>query len=85
MLGGFLLGAITGALVTLKYRDALRDYVKDNSGPAREKVDGLLWTVQQRSETLLDQAKDRVSTGIESTREKIRARPPEATAARLTD
>ena len=85
MLGGFLVGVITGALLTMKYRDSLREYVKDNTGPAREKVDGLLRTVQQKSETLLDQAKDRVSTGLESTRDKIRAREPEATGGKLTD
>ena len=73
MLGGFLVGAIAGGLVVWKYRDSLAEYVKGNAGPVREKVDGLLRTVQQRSETLLDQAKEQLSSRLESTREKVRA------------
>ena len=45
---GVLVGAIAGGWVVWKYRDSLRDYVKGNAGPARDKVDGLLRTVQQR-------------------------------------
>jgi len=85
MLGGFLVGAIAGGLVVWKYRDSLREYVKDNAGPAREKVDGLLRTVQQRSETLLDQAKEQLSSRLESTREKVRAGAPEAGRGRPTE
>jgi hypothetical protein len=59
MLGRLLVAAITG-LVVWRYRDSLREYVKGNEGPAREKVDGLLRAVQQRSGTLLDQAKEQV-------------------------
>jgi gas vesicle protein len=73
MLGGFLVGAITGGLVVWKYRDSLSEYVKGNAGPAREKVDGLLRTVQQTSETLLDQAKEQISSRLESAREKVHA------------
>jgi hypothetical protein len=72
MIGRFLLAAIAG-LVVWKYRDSLREYVKSNEGPAREKVDGLLQTVQLRSETLLDQAKEQLSSRLGSVREKVRA------------
>jgi hypothetical protein len=72
MLGRFLVAAITG-LVVWKYRDSLREYVKGNEGPARERVDGLLRTMQQRSETLLDQAKEQLSSRLGSAREKVRA------------
>jgi hypothetical protein len=65
MLGQFLMVAITG-LVVWKYRNSLSEYVKGNAGPAREKVDGLLRTVQQTSETLLDQAKEQISSRRES-------------------
>jgi gas vesicle protein len=78
MLAGFLVGAIAGGLVVWKYRDSLGGYVKGNAGAAREKVDGLLRTVQQKSETLLDQAKEQLSSRLESTREKVRAGAPEA-------
>jgi hypothetical protein len=71
MLGQFLVVAITGLVVW--YRDSLSEYVKGNAGPAREKVDGLLRTVQQTSETLLDQAKEQISSRLESAREKVRA------------
>jgi 2',3'-cyclic-nucleotide 2'-phosphodiesterase (5'-nucleotidase family) len=72
MLGRLLVAAITGVVVW-KYRDSLREYVKGNAGPAREKVDGLLRTVQEKSETLLDQAKGQLSSRLESAREKVRA------------
>ena len=85
MLAGFLVGAIAGGLVVWKYRDALREYVKGNAGPAREKVDGLLRTVQQKSETLLDQAKEQLSARLESTREKVRAGAPEEGRGRPTE
>ena len=85
MLGGFLVGAITGGLVVWKYREVLRAYVKGNAGPARDKVDRLLQTVQQTSETLLDQAKEQLSTSLESTREKVRAGAPEADRGRRTE
>ena len=85
MLGGILVGAIAGGWVVWKYRDSLRDYVKGNAGPAREKVDGLLRTVQQTSETLLDQAKKGVSSRIESTRERVREGVSEAGRGRPTE
>ena len=46
MLGGLLVVTLAG-LAAWKYRDSLREYVKGNTGPAREKVDGLLLTAQQ--------------------------------------
>jgi uncharacterized membrane protein len=85
MLTGFLVGAIAGGVVVWKYRDSLRDYVKDNAGPTRERVDGLLRTVQQRSETLLDQAKEQLSSRLERTREKVRAGASEAGRGRPTE
>ena len=69
---GLLVGAIAGGLVVWKYRDFLRDYVQGNAAPARERVDGLLRTVQETSETLLDQAKAQVASGLESARGKVR-------------
>ena len=85
MLGAMLLGAIGGGFLVWKYRDSFREYVKGNAGPAREKVDGLLRVVQQTSETLLDQAKKQVSSGLESTREKVRAGAAEGGRGRPTE
>ncbi len=76
MLGRILVGAIAAGMVW-KYRDSLRDYV-EGAGPAREKIDGLLRTVQQKAEVLLDQVKEQLSSRIESTREKVRAGASEA-------
>jgi hypothetical protein len=76
MLGRFLV-AIAGGMVVWKYRDSLREYVKGNSGPARERMDGLLRTVQEKSEILLDHAKEQLSSRLESAREKVRAGTPE--------
>lgn len=72
MLGGFVLGVIAGGLAVWKYRDSIREYVKGNAAPAREKADELLRTVQERSERLLDLAKEQVASTLESTREKVR-------------
>ena len=77
MLGRLLVAAITG-LVVWKYRDSLREYAKGNSEPAREKVDGLLRTVQSTSEDLLDQAKAQLSSRLASAREKVRVSGSEA-------
>jgi gas vesicle protein len=85
MLGGFLIGVITGGLLVWKYRDSLSEYVRGNAGPTREKVDGLLRTVQQKSETLFDQAKEQLSSRLENTREKVRAGAPEAGRERPTE
>src|SRR5678815_2068022 len=57
MLGRLLVAAIAGVVVW-KYRDSIREYAQGNAGPAREKLDGILGTMKDRSETLLDQAKD---------------------------
>jgi hypothetical protein len=72
MLGRFLV-AIAGGMVVWKYRDSLREYVKGNSGPARERMDGLLRTVQEKSEILLDHAKEQLSSRLVNAREKVRA------------
>jgi uncharacterized protein YgfB (UPF0149 family) len=76
MLGGFILGVVAGGLAVWRWRDSIRDYVKDNAGPARTKADSLLETVQQRSERLLDRAKEQIASGLERTREKVRATGP---------
>jgi F0F1-type ATP synthase membrane subunit b/b' len=81
---GFLVVGVTGLFVW-KYRDALSEYVKGNAGPAREKVDGLLRTAQQTSETLLDQAKEQISSRLESARAKVRAGASEAGRGRPTE
>ncbi len=72
MLGRVLI-ALAGGLVVWKYRDSLRGYLDDNAGPARAKLDELLQTVQEKSEVLLDQAKEQLSSRIGSARERVRA------------
>jgi hypothetical protein len=71
MLGRILVAI--GGIVVWKYRDALREYMKGNSAPARDTMDGLLRTVQEKSEVLLDQAKAQVSSRLEAARERVRA------------
>jgi hypothetical protein len=84
MLGGLLVTAFTG-LVLWKYRDSLLEYVKGNAEPVRETVDGLLRTVQQTSETLLDQAKEQVSSRLGTARERLRAGASNADRGRPTE
>jgi hypothetical protein len=62
MLGRLLVATITG-MVVWKYRDSLSEYVKGNAGPAREKIDGLLMTAQQRSETCLTERRSKSLRG----------------------
>lgn len=70
---GLLVGAIVGGVVVWKYRDFIGEYMKGNAAPAREKMDGILETVQRKSETLLDRTKAQVSSRLENAREKVRA------------
>ena len=89
MLGRLLVATVTG-LVAWKYRDALTEYMKGNAGPGRERVDALLLTVQERSETLLDRAKEQISSRLESARgrlnvEKLNARKLSTGASWETD
>ena len=72
MFGRLLVATITG-LVAWKYRDSLTEYMKGNAGPVREKVDGQLLAAQERSETLLDRAKEQISSRLESARGKLNA------------
>ena len=71
MLGGLLVVTVAG-LVAWKYRDALSEYVKDNTGPARERVDGRLRTAQQKSETARP-SEGAISSRLEGAREKLNA------------
>lgn len=73
---GVLVLAVAG-VVAWKYRDSLGEYLKGNAEPAREKVDELLRTAQAKSETFMDTAKDRISSGFGSAREKIHRPAPE--------
>lgn len=70
---GRVLVAIAGGMVVWKYRDTIREYVNGNSVPTRDTIDGLLRTMQEKSEVLLDQAKAQVSSRLESARERVRA------------
>ena len=72
MLGRLLVAAITG-MVVWKYRDPIREYARGNAAPARETVDGLLRTVQEKSETLLDKAKGQISSRLDTARERVRS------------
>ena len=65
MLGRIFI-ALAGGLVVWKYRDSLREYLGGNAGPARARLDDLLQTVQEKSEVLLDQAKEQLSSRIGS-------------------
>ncbi len=82
---GILIGAIAGGLLVWKYRDSLNDYLKGGAGPTRDKVDKLLRTVQQTSETFLDKAKAQVTSGLERTRDKVRAGAAEIDRGRPTE
>jgi hypothetical protein len=71
MLGRVLLAAAAGMLIW-KYRDPLRQYAKGNEGPARQKLDEVLRTVQERSEALLDRTKEQISTRLDTARDRVR-------------
>jgi hypothetical protein len=69
MLGLVVLAA--AGIVAWKYRDSLSQYVKGNAGPAKEKLDRLLSAAQQKSDTLLEQAKGTIASRLEGGREKL--------------
>ncbi len=71
MFGRLLLAAAAGVLIW-KYRDPLRQYAKGNEGPARQKLDEILQSVQERSETLLNKTKEQISTRLDTARDKVR-------------
>lgn len=79
MTKGFGLGIVVGAIAVWFWRDSIRDYLENNMEPAKGKVDRMLRTVQERSEGLLDGAKEQLSSRLETAREKLR--PAAATPA----
>jgi len=72
MVKGFILGAMVGGIAMWMWHDSLQEYAEHNFAPVRSKAGDVLWTVQQKSEGLLDSAKERVSTRLESARNRIR-------------
>lgn len=72
MVKGFILGATVGGIVMWMWHDSLREYAEKNFEPVRSTAGDVLWTVQQKSEGLLDGAKERVSATLESARNRIR-------------
>jgi hypothetical protein len=72
MVKGFILGAMVGGIVMWMWHDSLQKYADNSFEPVRSKAGDVLWTVQQKSEGLLDGAKERVSATLESARNRIR-------------
>ena len=72
MTKGFALGVVVGGIAMWVWRDSIREYVQDSVGPARSKADRALRTVQQKSEVLLDSAKEQIASTLETARDRIR-------------
>jgi hypothetical protein len=72
MMKGFVLGVVVGGIAMWVWRDSIREFVQNSAGPARSKVDLALRTVQQKSEGLLDSAKEQIASTVETARNRIR-------------
>lgn len=70
----FIMGAIVGGIVVWLWRDELREYVDQRTRDVRSRAADRLRLVQEKTESALDTAKQRISSGLESGREAIR--PP---------
>ena len=69
---GFALGVVVGGIAMRVWRDSIREYVQNSTGLARSKADPVLRTVQQKSEGLLDSAKEQIASTLETARDRIR-------------
>jgi hypothetical protein len=76
MMKGFVLGVVVGGIAMWVWRDSIREYVKNSAGPARSKADRVLRTVQQKSEGMLDRAKEQITSTLETARDRIRPIEP---------
>jgi hypothetical protein len=76
MMKGFALGVVVGGTAMWVWRDSTREYVLNSAGPARSKADRILRSVQQKSEGLLDSAKEQIASTPETARDRIRAVEP---------
>lgn len=72
MMKGFVLGVVVGGIAMWVWRDSIREFVQKSAGPARSKADLALRTVQQKSEGLLDSAKEQIASTVETARNRIR-------------
>jgi F0F1-type ATP synthase membrane subunit b/b' len=72
MMKGFALGVVVGGIAMWVWRDSIREYVQNSAAPARSKADRVLRTVQQKSEGLLDSAKEQIASTLETARDRIR-------------
>ena len=72
MVKGFILGLAVGVVAAIVWHDSIQEYVKDSLGPARAKADNALRTMQEKSEGLLDGAKEQISSTLETARDRIR-------------
>jgi len=71
----FFLGAIVGGILAWIWRDDIQHYADRNARTVRSKVADTLQTVQHAAEEVLDRAKHKVSTNLESSRNVIRPSP----------
>lgn len=79
----FILGLVVGVGAALVWHDSIRGYLRDNMDPARNRADEVLRTVQQKSEGLLDGAKEHISSTLETARGRIRPVRPESASTQV--
>jgi hypothetical protein len=72
MMKGFALRVVVGGIAMWVWRDSTREFAQKNADPARSKADRALRTVQQKSEVLLDSAKEQIASTLETARDRIR-------------
>jgi len=70
----FIMGTIVGGLVVWVWRDEALQYMDRRTRDVRNKAADRLRLVQERTESALDTAKHRISSGLQSGQDAIR--PP---------
>ncbi|HET8576804.1 MAG TPA: hypothetical protein VFO18_06890 [Methylomirabilota bacterium] len=68
----FILGVIAGSVAVWIWRDEMRDYAERRTRFLRSRAADQLRTAQQMTESALDTAKERISSGLEKGQEVIR-------------
>jgi hypothetical protein len=68
---GFLIGAVTGGMLVWLWGERVRD-LSDATSQARAKVADSLENVQHRAEAVMDTAKERLRSGLQTGQEYIR-------------
>jgi hypothetical protein len=79
---GFIMGAIVGGVAVWVWRDELRKFMEKRTRVVRVKAADQLQMVQEATESVLDTAKEQISSRLQSGQDAIRPSRDPVGAAR---